>query len=154
MTSWMTTKHWMGHQRSTFFWPLRAPYSNDVICIMYINFIKQSDSNSRELLVRVTLKTKAGSYLFFLFLLIGANIRPCPKRRLRLQLRLDQRVYQCWRIGRRARSSRSCSRSRRFGHGLSHCHYLGLVPCLTWAKWTVIHKGAMVSLWRGYVPLV
>ena len=49
----------------------------------------------------------------------STNIRPCPKRRLRLQLRLDQRVYQCWRIGRRARSSRSCSRSRRFGHGLS-----------------------------------
>ena len=46
------------------------------------------------------------------------RFRPCSKRRLRLQLRLDQRVYQCWRIGRRARSSRSCSRSRRFGHGL------------------------------------
>ena len=26
------------------------------------------------------------------------RVRPCPKRRLRLQLRLDQRVYQCWRI--------------------------------------------------------
>ena len=45
-------------------------------------------------------------------------VMPCPKRRLRLQLRLDQRVYQCWRIGRRARSSRSCSRSRCFEHGL------------------------------------
>ena len=25
-------------------------------------------------------------------------VRPCPNWRLRLQLRLDQRVYQCWRI--------------------------------------------------------
>ena len=34
-------------------------------------------------------------------------------------IRLDQRVCHCWRIGRHARSSRSCSRYRRFGHGLS-----------------------------------
>ena len=59
------------------------------------------------------------------------EVRPCPKRRLRLQLRLDQRVYQCWRIGRRPRSSRSCSRSRRFGHGLRNClawlrNYIGV----------------------------
>ena len=38
----------------------------------------------------------------------------CPKRRLWLQLQLNQHVCQCWRIGRRARSSRSCSRSRHF----------------------------------------
>ena len=51
------------------------------------------------------------------------QIRPCLKRRLRLQLRLDQRIYQCWRIGRRGWSSRSCSLSRRFGHGLSVFEY-------------------------------
>ena len=41
--------------------------------------------------------------------------RLCPKQRLRLQLWLDQRGCQCWRIGKQAWSSCSCRRSRCFG---------------------------------------
>ena len=53
-------------------------------------------------------------------------VRPYPKRRLRLQLLLDRLVCQCWRIGRRMRStcSRSCSRISRWT----------LSACVLWKK--------------------
>ena len=46
------------------------------------------------------------------------NVGPCPKRRLRLQLRLGRArlpILQHWKT---RWSRRNCSRSRRFGHGL------------------------------------
>ncbi len=61
---------------------------------------------------------------------------PCPKRRLQLQLQLEQFVCQCIRISRRTQSSRSCSQIRRFGHGLSS----------VWGRYKLLHN-YFVSIW-------